>query len=323
MKLKNTIICIAIAAAFTAPALAQTVKGGRVVAPRVADPAQVKPQAAGAKAAPKAPQAETVSLPAISAEAIVAKNIAARGGLAAWQGVKSMSMEGMLDAGKRKRDGGDVVNINTKRAKAERLAEARKVAMGQAEAKPDDTIQLPFAMEMQRPMQKRLEVPFQGQKAVQVYDGKNGWKLRPFLGRHEVEAFTATEAKAAAEQQELDGPLVDYAAKGTKVEVAGGEKVEGRNAYKLKLTLKNGDVRHLWLDAESFLDLKMEGAPRRMDGRMRTVETYFRDYRPLAGLMLPYVFETRVEGIALSERIVVERIALNPPLENSRFSKPE
>ena len=108
----------------------------------------------------------------------------------------------------------------------------------------DQQVQLPFTLDMKRPGKSRLEIQFAGNTAVQVYDGKQGWKLRPFLNRNEVEPFTAAESKSEAGKGELEGPLVDYAAKGTKVTLEGRESVDGHDAYKLMLKMKNGDVRH-------------------------------------------------------------------------------
>ena len=251
---------------------------------------------------------------------IVEKNVAARGGLKAWRAVQSMSMAGRMDAGKA-RDPKKLA-MRLQRSKAEIRAEARKAALqsGTEEEKP---VQLPFVMELQRPRKMRLEIQFNGQTAVQVFDGETGWKLRPFLGRHEVEPYTAEEQKAAAEQQDLDGPLIDCAAKGTKVELEGTEQVEGRDAHKLKLTFKDGHVRHVWVDTQTFLEVKIEGTPRRLDGKYHPVETYFRDYKSVDGLMIPHVLDTRVEGVKGAAQIIVERVALNPKLEGARFAKPE
>ena len=224
---------------------------------------------------------------ALTATQIVEKNVAARGGLQAWRNVKTLSMSGKLDAGGRQK------------------------------------VQLPFVLEMERSRKTRLELQFNGQTAVQVYDGTNGWKLRPFLNRNDVEPYTPEELKAASTQAELDGPLVDYAAKGTKVELEGVQQVEGHDAFNLKLTLKNGEVQHIWVDAQSFLDVKVEGTPRHLDGRFHPVATFLRDYRSVNGLMIPYVNETAVEGVRQTEKILVEKVIVNPQLEDSHFSKPQ
>jgi hypothetical protein len=178
-------------------------------------------------------------------------------------------------------------------------------------------------MQMKRPHMSRLEIRFQDQTAVQVYDGTQGWKLRPFLGRNEVESFTPAEAKAAAAWEELDGPLVDYVNKGTKVALQGMESVEGHKAYKLKLTMKDGEERHLWVDATSFLELKIDGQPRKMDGKLRQVVILYRDYKRENGLNIPHVFETVVEGDKLPHKMRIERVTVNQPMEDALFAKPQ
>jgi hypothetical protein len=233
-----------------------------------------------------------------------------------------MTLAGKLDAGKSRPDGSHFAVVS-KQERAKAKAELRKaVQEGKPVAQAQQVIQLPFQMDLKRPTMTRLEIPFQGETAVQVFDGSNGWKLRPFLGRHEVEVFTPDELKSAASQQELDGPLINYAAKGTTVALEGGELVDGRGAYKLKLTLKNGDERHVWIDAQTFLDVKIDGAPRRVDGKLRTVVTYFRNYKPVDGLLVAHELDTAVEGMPGAQRILIEKVALNPPLDPSRFTKP-
>ena len=257
----------------------------------------------------------------LTAEQIVERNIAARGGAAAWHKIQSISMTGKLDAGHERIDGGEIIAATSPKSRADKKAELRKVAMNTGEEAADKIIRLPFQMDLKRPLKSRIEVPFNGQTAVQVYDGTQGWKLRPYLGRHEVEPFNPQEAKIASEQQELDGPLLDHVAKGIKVSLAGTEQVNGHKAYKMELALKNGDVRNLWIDAQTFLDLKIDGVPRKLDGKPRQIATYFHDYRTVNGVKIPYELETIVEGFRGSEKINIEHVVINPKLEDSRFVK--
>jgi hypothetical protein len=255
----------------------------------------------------------------LSAADIVDKNVAARGGLQAWRAVQTISLAGKLGAGGNQRDA---------------LAmPGRKLSQGTVPPRPAEEVQLPFLMELQRPRKMRFELQFNGQTAVQVFDGVNGWKLRPFLGRRVVEPYTTDEMKTTSMQADLDGPLVDYAAKGTRVELAGMEKVEDRDTYKLKLTMKSGAAIHVWIDAQTFLEAKMEGQPRRLDGTDHPVEVYFRDYRPVDGLQIPYVLETRVLPVAQTalgvkdpavppERTIIDKVVVNPKFDASLFSKP-
>lgn len=239
---------------------------------------------------------------------IVDKNVAARGGLSAWHSLKTLEMKGKLDAGGNNRPTIPVPGV-------------RKGAQMPA-PRPTEQVQLPFLMEMERGRKQRIEIDFNGQTAIQVYNGKQGWKLRPFLNRHQVENFTPEELQAQASQADLDGYLIDYSAKGEKVESEGVEQVEGHDAYKLKVTDSAGHSRHVWVDAGTFLEVKIEGVPRRLDGKYHPVAVYLSDYRAVNGLMMPYLLETAVEGVKDKEKIQIESIVANPKLDDSRFAMP-
>jgi hypothetical protein len=241
----------------------------------------------------------------LTAAEVVERNLAARGGPAAWHAVQTLSWSGKMEAGGNNQPKLNIPGMPPPAAK-----------------QPTDQIQLPFTLEMQRGRKSRLEIVFNGQTAVQVYDGTQGWKRRPFLNRPGAEPFTPEELSIAANQADLDGTLIDYAAKGTQVDLEGTEAVEGKQAYKLKLTLKSGEVRREWIDAKSFLEVKTEGTPRRLDKKVHAVSVYLRDYHAEAGLQIPHVIETVVDGVPRTEKIYIEKVSVNPPLDAARFAKP-
>jgi hypothetical protein len=244
----------------------------------------------------------------LSAAEIVDKNVAARGGLSAWRAVKTLELKGKLDAGGNNRSTIPVPGVK----RGSQLGTPR----------PAEQVKLPFLMDLERGRKMRLEIEFNGQTAIQVYNGTQGWKLRPFLNRHQVENFTPEESQSQASQSDLDGYLIDYAAKGEKVELEGVEPVEGHDAYNLKVTDSAGHSRHVWIDAANFLEVKVEGVPRRLDGKYHPVATYLRDYRTVGGLVMPYLMETAVDGVKDKEKIEIETIVSNPKLDDSRFAMP-
>jgi hypothetical protein len=225
--------------------------------------------------------------PSPSAQDIVQKNIAARGGLAAWRDVKTLTFEGTLDAG----------------------------------GKPSHD--LPFVLREQRPRKSRLEIVFKEQTAIQVYDGSQGWKIRPFLNRNEVEPFTAAEEKTAAAADELDGPLVDSSSKGIEVALDGTESADGHPAYKLRLTMRDGSKRHLWVDANSFLEVKREGEPRKLDGHLHPVVVVSKDYHMEHGLNIAHLQETFVEGVKEPYKMTITRVTVNDKVEDALFQRPQ
>ena len=169
----------------------------------------------------------------------------------------------------------------------------------------------PFIVEMKRPNMMRETVTLGDKSMIRITDGISGWvvgSLRDVLVPQEV---NAEELHNLAGSADFEGPLVDYKNKGNRIELAGKEKVGKRNAYKLVIYMKSGENRIDFLDTKTHLELKWQGL---IGGNM--FASYFRDYRDVNGLM--YAFEID----SGSQKIVLEKVEVNPKLDPQRFSKP-
>lgn len=223
----------------------------------------------------------------MGADEIVAKNAEARGGADAWRKVMSMLWVGHVDS---------------PNAPAPNL---------------------PFVLALKRPDRTRFEITALNQMIVHVFDGREGWKVRPSgSGGPDVRPYTSDEVKFARDEQVIDGPLLDHAAKGISVALEGTDKVEGRDAYRLSLRLPSGATRHVWVDAQNFLDVKYDREARGPSGRPATIEVMYRDFKDVDGVRIPFVIESGAVGMDKKDRLVIDKVSLNPPLDNSTFAKP-
>jgi hypothetical protein len=269
----------------------------------------------------------------LTAAQIVAKNAAARGGLEAWRSVQALSIKGTMDLGIPHAATPKEIevaqrgtpNIRKSLADAGLRREAAVVATS-ARGQPDTAaaipVILPFELEMKRPHKTRLELVFNQQKSVQTFDGTAGWKYRPYVAIKGPVALNPTELQQASAQADLDGMLIDSVAKGNVVTFEKMDRLDGHDQYVLRVTMNNGEMRRVWIDARSFLETRVDNKPMRVDGRMRSASTYYRDYRTVNKLLIPYVVETRVDGIANGGRMLVDAVQINPSLDDARFSKP-
>jgi hypothetical protein len=176
--------------------------------------------------------------------------------------------------------------------------------------------------EVKRPGRVRMEFAFQGTTGVYAWDGERGFQVSPLDGKLDPEPLSAENAELAIEQCDLEGPLVDWKAKGHQVELVGREKVAGRDAFKLKLTLKGGAVRYQFIDARSYLLVRTE-ATRVIRGHSMDLETRFDDYRMVGGLRFPHRIDSGVRGRPRRLSVVVEKVELDPALDDARFRIPE
>src|SRR5882724_4549697 len=223
------------------------------------------------------------SLPAQTVNQILAKVFAARGGLAKMRSIKSERVAGTISFGSE--------------------------ASG------------PFAVELKRPLKMHMTLSVQNQTMVRVFDGTQGWANNPFAGKVNPDSMTDEDLKNISEEADFDGPLVDYAKKGNKLELTGKDKVEDKDAWRVRLTTKNGDVRSYLFDARTFVLLKWEGK-RRAEGKEFPVESYFRDYRDVEGLKFSFQIDSGSSAINLTQKLVIDKIDLNPEISDSEFAKP-
>jgi len=172
-----------------------------------------------------------------------------------------------------------------------------------------------------RPAEIRQEFIIQGMAQVSAYDGKAGWRISPFGGRKDPERLADVDTKDLAVDADMDGPLVDYQQKGHQAELVGHDSVEGTDCYKIKLTLKNGDVRTYYLDSDSFLEIKLE-TQTKIRGAIQEGETYFGDYDQVGGIYYPFEVESGQKGQSERSIITVEKIELNVPIDDALFSMP-
>jgi len=124
----------------------------------------------------------------------------------------------------------------------------------------------------------------------------------------------------AMEQADIEGPLVDWKAKGHQVELAGREVLGGRDAYKLKVTLKSGAVRYDYIDVKTHYQVRTDST-RQIRGQAVQLETTFRAHKRASGVLFPGEIEVAAVGRPQELRVVVDKIEVNPPLSDARFTR--
>jgi len=183
-----------------------------------------------------------------------------------------------------------------------------------------------FRQENKRADKVREEIIIQGLTQVQAYDGKTGWQISPFNGRKDPELLSQDDLKSLAVDADMDRPLMEYKEKGHRAELVGHDSMEGTDCFKIKLSMKNGDVRYYYLDADSYLELKVE-IQTTIRGALQESELYYGDYEQVNGIYYPFTVEQAQKGSSSRTQISVEKIEQNVPLEDAVFSmhasKPE
>jgi hypothetical protein len=219
-----------------------------------------------------------------TADELVNKNIQAKGGMDKIKAIKTVRITGKLSGG-----GGFTA------------------ATGQ---------------ENQRPNLVRETFSLQGMTAVSAYDGATGWQIQPFGGHKDPEFMGEDDLKDLLLDADFDGPLVDYKEKGNTVEFLGHDVVDGDDALRLKVTLKNGDIVYYYLDPDTYLEIRKE-VQEFIRGSVRESVIDLGSYKPVAGVMFPYSIAQGSKANPGAQTTTVEKVEVNVPINPADFAVPK
>jgi len=219
-----------------------------------------------------------------TADELVTKNIEARGGLEKIKAVKTLRITGQAE-----RSGRPPVAV---------------------------------VIEHARPDEIRQDITRGGMTMVLAYDGKEGWTIQPFGGRKDPQLMGEDDLRDLQLNADIDGPLVDYKAKGNAVEYMGHDTVDGDDALRLKVTLKNGDILYYDLDPDSYLEIRRE-SQEFIRGSVKEQITEYGSYKPVDGVMYPFSRSSWPKSDPTQVVTVsIDKVEVNVPLPESQFAVP-
>lgn len=151
----------------------------------------------------------------------------------------------------------------------------------------------------------RQDITAMGMHGFDMLTDKDGWQYMPFQGMQKPEPKTADEVKKSQSDLDIAGPLVDYAAKGHKVELLGKEDVEGTECYKIKVVLAAGKEVTFFIDPASYMIIRAKET-RKFNGQDAEMQTDFSDYKEVEGVKMPFSI-TQQFGTVLFSSIKVNQ----------------
>ena len=218
-----------------------------------------------------------------TAEELVAKNLQAKGGVQAIKAITSLHMVGKLQQGP-------------------------FVIPGEQDSKAPDSLRESYTL--------------QGMTAVEAYDGSAGWQIQPFMGRRDPEMLGEDDLRDMSESADFYGPLVDYQQKGNKIEYLGKYSLDGDDTYRLKVTLKNGDIIYYFLDPDTYIEIRTD-KQMFIRGAVHETVTDLGSYKKVNGVYFPFSVDSWPKSDPTQkQQITFEKIEANGPMNDAEFKMP-
>ncbi|HKP32049.1 MAG TPA: hypothetical protein VJT83_04960 [Chitinophagaceae bacterium] len=157
---------------------------------------------------------------------------------------------------------------------------------------------------------------FNGQEIIQVITPTGGWMVNPLAGQIDPQPLTDEQVKGGQSVLEIGGDLLDYAAKGSKVELVGKEKVESVDAFKIKLTNKDAKEIIYFIDPATYYVVKRESTANVQGQDMTTSATFSNFKKTDIGYVMPYTTVTN-QGFEIT--INVSKVEFNKEVDPKIF----
>ncbi len=178
----------------------------------------------------------------------------------------------------------------------------------------------PFTIYQKRPGKIRTEVEIQGNKMIQAFDGNKGWSIVPWSGSTDPQDMTPDEVKGIKSQADPEGALYNWKEKGHKAELIDKEDLEGSQVYKIKLTKADGDIENWFIDADSYIPIKISSKVK-VQGNDVESDTYLSNYGEINGVLMAKTITNKYKEQTASQ-VEITKVEINVPVSDSLFVKP-
>lgn len=159
----------------------------------------------------------------------------------------------------------------------------------------------------------RMDLEIMGTSNYQMATPTKGWVFMPVMQQTEPTEMDAEQLKSVQSQLDIQGTFVDYKTKGYTVEYLGTEKLDGKDAYKLKAVKQGKDVFY-YIDVVSNFIVKTS-TKATVQGQEMDMETSFADYKQTAdGFWFAHT-NTTTQGV-----ITFDKITTNVPVDDKLFT---
>ncbi len=164
----------------------------------------------------------------------------------------------------------------------------------------------------------KLSSETNGQSFVMVLTDKGGWQINPFAGAATATALPDEAIKQGQGRLDPFGPIFDYAAKGSKVELVGKDA----GVYKLKVTNAVSGETLVFIDSATYYMTKMIITSQFMGQTMDVITTYSDFKKGDLEIVFPFTIVLSYGGqFEITNK--VNKIEINKTIDPAVFAMPK
>lgn len=173
-------------------------------------------------------------------------------------------------------------------------------------------VEIPIIITVLQGKGYKSETTTGGMTSYYIITEKAAWNYNP-RNQQKAQAVPAETVKQIQDLLDIQGPLIDYQAKGNKVILYGTDDVEGTECYKLKVIMASGKEQTYFIDAASYYLVRISEKIK-ANGKESVLNTTYGDYQKLPeGIIYPMSYDNGFSTVN------IKKIEFNIPVDEKIF----
>ncbi len=170
-------------------------------------------------------------------------------------------------------------------------------------------VEIPVTITVVQGKGYKSETTIGGMTSYTIITNNEGWSFNP-RNQQKPDALPAESVKLAQDRLDIQGPMIDYKAKGYKIICLGTDDVEGTECYKLKVVMPSGKEETIFIDASNYYLVRTVDKTK-ANGKEQTQTTTYGDYTSLPeGIVYP---------MSVDGGLAIKSIEINKPVDENIF----
>jgi len=219
-------------------------------------------------------------VPALTLDEVVAKHVAAHGGKDAWAAIGPIRITGSYTA-------------------------FSKVH--------------PFTLVRDGERLFRFEHVLDDKTVIQAWDGHDAWWINPWYDADWALPIAGPDRLVLDRDLDFVSPFFDYAERGFTAKLVGPTEFEGQEVLQIDLERTDGSEETWYLDSASFLEFARQ-SPGSDFGEPMPQTTFFDDFRPVAGVLMPFLVDS--QWYTRARVMQIDQVEVGVELDPATFRRP-
>ena len=179
-----------------------------------------------------------------------------------------------------------------------------------------------FTIYNKKPYFNRMDLEVMDKKIIQTIGENEGWYINEIADQYTAQKMSPeTFNNVKTQNFYMIHPLANYKDKGIRLVYKGITKLDSIECYLITTVMPDSSEADMYIDSKNLVQLLQKTIVKQPEEGDYILESYFKDYRDIGGLKIPFFMDSRANGESQS-KMLIEKVEVNTDIDNDLFKYP-